>query len=109
MKLAKPTVTTTQKTTRMADRHRSQVAAYDEALLLSADIIGVLLRRLTIDDNAADAMEMLRATLAAIAERRTLPEEAVRNVNGLYRAARRIGRRDVPGTFEALLLEAVDE
>lgn len=99
----------TQKTTPMADRRRNQVAAYDEALLLSADILGVLLRRLTIDDNAADALEMLRATLASIAERRALPEEAARNLNALYCAARRVGRRDVPGTFEELLLEAVRE
>jgi hypothetical protein len=82
-----------------SDRH-SLSAHDDEALLLAADIIGLLLRRLDVSANAADALELLRATLAARGERRIRPNELHRNLHGIYGALSRIRRDAPPGTFE---------
>jgi hypothetical protein len=68
-----------------------------ESLLLTADTIGLVLRRL--DENAADALELLHQTVAGWAEGHVRPHEVRRNLGEIYEALRRTPRSAGPGRF----------
>ncbi len=68
-----------------------------ECLLLVGETIAAALARL--DDNAADALEVLNQTVVAWGEARVRMREVRRNIGEVYDALRRTPRRAAPGAF----------
>ncbi|MBK7583787.1 MAG: hypothetical protein IPI67_26785 [Myxococcales bacterium] len=75
-------------------------ASDEEALQLASEILGLLLRRLDVSSNAADALDSLRLSLAAWGRQQIRPAELHRNLHSIYQALVRMPRDAPPGAFD---------